>query len=78
MDGGIDDLVPEGSCHLETLKLNMGRYLMKGNRGEHMLGRPPLEKEMHGRKERERQSEQRVKATVEGPACNCPVDYSAV
>ena len=43
-----------------------------------MLGRPPLEKEMHGRKERERQSEQRVKATVEGPACNCPVDYSAV
>ena len=46
--------------HLETLKLNMGRYLMKTNRGEHMLGRPPLEKEKHGRKERERLSEQRA------------------
>ena len=60
MDGGIDDLVPEGHCHLETLKLNMGGYLMKTNRGEHMLGKPPLEKEMHGRKEKERQSKQRT------------------
>lgn len=49
----IDDLIPERHCHLETLSLNMGRYLIKTKSSEHFANIPPLEKEMlEGRRER--------------------------
>lgn len=67
---GTDDLIYERHCHLETLSLNRGRYLIKTERGEQFANKPSLEKEMlEGKREKDKKiKEQKI---MEGPFYNC-------